>query len=403
MKKKIMAAAGALLTASLGIGGAYAYYQDSVSVQNHISTGDVNIGIQEYQIIDGSEAKYDTEENRFVLPSEVVSKIPRITNYAETCYVRAKVAHNSDSVSESDTGTYVLTDDALSGISDQWIKKGEYYYYTEPLKNGESVDLFDSVTIPAEWTEASSDTALALTVTAEAIQAANYTPDFQSDAPWGDEEIEICVHEQNNAITEVSRDYQKMTVTYEGAARNLVAVPEDFFYHFGSAMPGDSFSDSFEISNTTSTEAEFFFRTETPGGLTEDEMDLLRQFQLTITQEGKTIYSGDLEALSLNSNISLGVYQPGESGSLMFTVSLPAELKNAYALRDTYVNWIFSVQGAEEVEESQDGPAIEQMAAPKTGLENPAVTVPLLLAAVTGIGTVYLYRRKEGSKHEVET
>ena len=74
MKKKIMAAAGALLTASLGIGGAYAYYQDSVSVQNHISTGDVNIGIQEYQIIDGSEAKYDTEENRFVLPSEVVSK-----------------------------------------------------------------------------------------------------------------------------------------------------------------------------------------------------------------------------------------------------------------------------------------------------------------------------------------
>lgn len=87
----------------------------------------------------------------------------------------------------------------------------------------------------------------------------------------------------------------------------------------------------------------------------------------------------------------------------MFTVSLPAELKNAYALRDTYVNWIFSVQGAEEVEESQDGPAIEQMAAPKTGLENPAVTVPLLLAAVTGIGTVYLYRRKEGSKHEVET
>ena len=87
----------------------------------------------------------------------------------------------------------------------------------------------------------------------------------------------------------------------------------------------------------------------------------------------------------------------------MFTVSLPAELNNAYALRDTYVNWIFSVQGAEEVEESQDGPAIEQIAAPKTGLENHAVTVPLLLAAVTGIGTVYLYRRKEGSKHEVET
>lgn len=403
MKNKFVVTEGVLIALALclGISGSYAYYQDSVSVQNHISTGDINIGIQEYQEVNGEEAVYDTASNRIVLPSEVVSKIPRITNYAETCYIRAKVVHSSESVSDTDT-EYTLADKDLAGISEQWIRKGEYYYYTLPLENGESVDLFTAVTIPAEWTEASSGTSLGLTVTAEAIQAANFTPDFQSDSPWGDEEIELCVHEQDNSITEVTREYQEMTVTYEGAARNLVAIPDDFFINLGTAMPGDTVRDTFTVANTTDTEAEFFFRTETPAGLTVDELDLLRQFQLTITQNGQTIYSGDLEATALNSQISLGIFQPGESGDLEFSLYLPAELKNAYAKRDTLVNWIFSVQGAEKIVDAGDGPAIEQMAAPKTGLQNPYVTIPLLLATAAGISAVLLAKRKEGKGNEVE-
>lgn len=29
---------------------------------------------------------------------------------------------------------YVLSDEELDGISDEWVKQGEYYYYTQPLK-----------------------------------------------------------------------------------------------------------------------------------------------------------------------------------------------------------------------------------------------------------------------------
>ena len=57
MKRKIAIAAGILVTAVSTISGSYAYYQDSVTVTNHISTGDVNIGIQEY------EKDGDTDEN----------------------------------------------------------------------------------------------------------------------------------------------------------------------------------------------------------------------------------------------------------------------------------------------------------------------------------------------------
>ena len=213
MKRKIAIAAGILVTAVSTISGSYAYYQGSVTVTNHISTGDVNIGIQEYEKDGDTEKVYAGPKEGIVLPSQTISKIPRITNYAETCYIRVKTTYSgeaADSVSNIDTGTensetvsnidtkrqdenpettetpnateettpaqvepeepettpeptetpsddqngetsveYVLSDEELDGISDAWVKQGEYYYYTKPLKNGESADFFQNVKIPA--------------------------------------------------------------------------------------------------------------------------------------------------------------------------------------------------------------------------------------------------------------
>lgn len=49
MKRKLVLVTGILVTVACTMSGTYAYYQDSVTVSNHISTGDVNIGIQEYE------------------------------------------------------------------------------------------------------------------------------------------------------------------------------------------------------------------------------------------------------------------------------------------------------------------------------------------------------------------
>lgn len=467
MKRKIAIAAGILVTAVSTISGSYAYYQGSVTVTNHISTGDVNIGIQEYEKDGDTEKVYAGPKEGIVLPSQTISKIPRITNYAETCYIRVKTTYSgeaSDSVSNVDTekpeedsktdadpnetpeateetaqettenaetevtpapeepekpeitpeptetpsvdqdketpAEYVLSDEELDGISDEWVKQGEYYYYTQPLKNGESADFFQNVTIPAAWTSKAQDRVLGLTVTAEAVQAANFTPDFNSESPWGDTEIEQCVHETDNSITEVTKQYTAMSVTYEGAARKLVAAPEDFFRNLQTAMPGDTISDSFQLSNTTATSAEFFFHTETPGNLTDEELDLLKQFKLTIIQNGKTLYDGDLQAASLNQEISLGTLETGKNSRVQFTLQLPAELKNAYAKRESMVNWIFRVQGAEEPGKNEPSPAISQTTAPKTGLADPYVFVPLGIAAVTALGTVKLSRKEKKERRK---
>ena len=284
MKRKLVLVTGILVTVACTMSGTYAYYQDSVTVSNHISTGDVNIGIQEYEKDGDSEKFYQGPADGIVLPSQTISKIPRITNYAETCYIRVKTTYTSeapeltsavddgattpaptepdnsesaqtetpneeatitpeptdqpsdtevpdvDHDSEAEPNTeYILRDEELDGISDAWVQHGEYYYYTQPLQNGESADFFQSVTIPSAWSSRASDRELGLTVTAEAVQAANFTPNFDSESPWGDTEIEQCVHETDNSVTEVTQKYTAISVTYEGAARNLVAAPEDFF------------------------------------------------------------------------------------------------------------------------------------------------------------------------------
>lgn len=96
MKRKIAIAAGILVTAVSTISGSYAYYQGSVTVTNHISTGDVNIGIQEYEKDGDTEKVYAGPKEGIVLPSQTISKIPRITNYAETCYIRVKTTYSGE-------------------------------------------------------------------------------------------------------------------------------------------------------------------------------------------------------------------------------------------------------------------------------------------------------------------
>ncbi len=126
----------------------------------------------------------------------------------------------------------------------------------------------------------------------------------------------------------------------------------------------------------------------------------MEQFRLVIRQEGTTLYTGTLGAQDLQYPVSLGRYQPGEKGSIHFTLTLPSELDNAYARRETSVNWVFSVRGEEE-QIQEPGPAIQQLTAPKTGLTDPFVAVPLLLAGVAAVSTWILERREEKNEKEL--
>mgnify|MGYP000662340557 CR=1 FL=1 len=55
------------------------------------------------------------------------------------------------------------------------------------------------------------------------------------------------------------------------------------------------------------------------------------------------LYEGTLDSPGLSKNHSLGKFSPDEKGKLRFSLSIPSEWDNSYALRDAEVQWIFTV------------------------------------------------------------
>ena len=76
------------------------------------------------------------------------------------------------------------------------------------------------------------------------------------------------------------------------------------------------------------------------------------------------IYEGDLESEGLWAAKSLGICSPDERKEICFSIRVPSELGNEWALRKSGVKWIFSVEGEDLPQE--EGPSIWH-SAPKTG------------------------------------
>lgn len=340
MKKLKVLLAGAVVAGGILVGtAAYAGFSDSVTVTNHIAVGDINISLRELEKKDGREMKY--QDRRIVLPGDEISKIPRITNRSEPCWVRVKISYTDDL-----EGLDGMNDGNLTGMSPQWVRKGEYFYYTRKLEQGDSVDIFTGVTIPSRWDETYQDKKLGITIVADAIQAANFAPDFGAMSPWGNQKILRCIHDTDGLVVQKKRPVD-LKVEFEGNAHKLIAAPEDFFSGFSTTMPGDVFRDSVEISNTTKHAAEIFFRT-SPECKSVKDQEFLKKLKLVITMNGKKLYSGNLLATSLNKAVSLGEFSSGEKGKMEFEVTVPADLDNTYALRAADVKWIFSVEEDQE-------------------------------------------------------
>ena len=121
MKRKIKTGMIALGCCILVMTGVYGAFTDRLSVTSHIVTGDVHIGIQEFTRINKIEKNYTDPGT--ILPGMKISKIPRIINKGMPCWIRARLifSNKRDSVEGLDESN-------IKGISEKWIKKGDYYY-----------------------------------------------------------------------------------------------------------------------------------------------------------------------------------------------------------------------------------------------------------------------------------
>ena len=345
IRKRVKIAAGFLSLGILGISGVYGYFSDTLQVVNHISTGDIKISVQEYEKKGTKEVPYSNSGRG--LPGEVVSKIPRITNHALPCWIRARILYANDRKELEG-----LDDTDLSGVPAKWIRRGEYYYYTSILKKNETVDLFQSVHIPTSWKKEHELQKLGLTIQTEAIQAANFTPDFSAMSPWGNQLIQECVHEENGTMT-CKKPQTRLSVEFNRKAHKLMSVPGDFFTNLGTAMPGDILTDTITVSNTTDKTTEILFRTSTEGR-TREQLAMLGEVKLAVALGNQILYSGTLDSAELGQNKSLGKLLPGQEGNMKFRLEIPAGWDNRMAQKKTDVTWIFTVN-EEESEDVQEG------------------------------------------------
>lgn len=326
------------LLALLGLTGIYAL--PKVYVLYQANTGKVDICLKEYMLEEGKEVPW--KNGKDVLPGGFVSKIPRIRNDGAECYVRATVSFSSQKESEKP-----LSLENLEGISSDWVRDGDYFYYKHTVKPGEKVELFQGIRIPWEWKTPDEDNVWKACIRAEAVQAEYFSPDFTGEDPWGMKVYTFPIqYAPEGNIQEQTADTEEVELLLAEQVQGFAVEQEGCMKTLEAFVPGKSQTGSIRLKNTTEKEREVFFRAET-----QEQSVLLEKMELKVEllekEENRILYQGSAAACTPKKLQSLGKLAPQEEKQLRFTFSLAKDADNTYALQKGKIKFWFTT-GEEE-------------------------------------------------------
>ena len=195
-KKLIELAATVSLLAVIGVGSTLAYFTDNTSATNVITMGHVDITLTEETDDEDVSSKEDCGlVYKDVVPGDVLSKKPviRVDAESEDCYLRVEIT-----VADLDGEQ---TKELLSGIDigENWKLGNDGYFYYQSVfvadksnEDNNKLPLFTKVTIPDAWGNEVAEKTFTIKITAEAIQADNFTPETEDGTiiSWGEVDIE---------------------------------------------------------------------------------------------------------------------------------------------------------------------------------------------------------------------
>lgn len=189
LKKRIIPLS---LICVLGIGGILAEISRTVSVTSNLSIDTVDIQLDQLMLDGNEEKEFSFEET--LDPGKTVSMIPRISNKGVDCFIRAEVSIESDTSSDE----YDMTLEHLVDVGENWKYIDGYYYYTDILKEDSSTDLYKGLQLPSEWDSGAEMSRYDLTITVDAVQSKNVTPDFESSDPWHGVAVEKTIRSRED-------------------------------------------------------------------------------------------------------------------------------------------------------------------------------------------------------------
>ncbi|MCQ4635337.1 hypothetical protein NE619_01225 [Anaerovorax odorimutans] len=334
MKRRKTAAAAVLAFTLLtgGILGLAALPEQSVF--SRFQTGGVSIELESKMVEGGTKKKFTVPGN--VVPGQRISMIPRVINRAEECYVRAEIKIHGEF-----QNTRVIDTKDFYGMEPGWVRQEKYFYYTRPLKHGQAADLYQGLQVPGDWSETDASE-FRVEITAEAIQAENLNPDFDSGSPWGSIETEVSQIGENYR-TGVSKktDKRGINLVYQGGAKTIAADGDSFMSRLDRLMPGDIYSDTMKLRNPEKKKVRIYFKA------TAEDSSLLRRMQLTIRSGDELFYKGPMTCGDLSDYRLLAELVPGGVRDISFTVSVPEDLRNPYQVLRDQVTWCFMAQDTE--------------------------------------------------------
>lgn len=389
MKKRVWILAG---TAAVLLTSTAAAAVSQVSTVEMLSTGKVDIRLEELTRESGELSSW--VDGIAVMPGMEISKIPRISNEAEDCYVRALVGFSGG----EESGQMLNVTD-LYGISDDWVRRGDYYYYKKILRSKESTELFQGIRIPENWEQNGiSDENWEVRVQVDAIQAAHIEPDFYAESPWesGGRTITVETARMEEPLWTEEDSMDVRTVLVDETAGQLLARPEDFIGDFGTFLPGDSKERKVQLENRTDAERSLYFRMEA-----EEEATWMAQMNLavTVTVDGRESirWEGNLTDSQWEEYRQICRLSPGQTGELSVALSLPEELGNEYSARKGEA--VFQLCADEEM--------VKAVRAPKTGdVTGPVWAFMAAEATAVGfltVGILRRFRKRKGGGHGKET
>ena len=169
MKRKLLILSVLAICIATLAAGTLAYFTSEGKAHNVITTGGVEIAVQEWADEDKQTPFEDLEG---IMPGMTVTKIAEIKNTgASDAWVRVKVEKNIQLQGEGkpDTGLVELTLNTAD-----WTEKDGYYYYTKVLKPGEvTAPIFTAVTFKPDMGNEYQNATATVDVVAQAVQTAN--------------------------------------------------------------------------------------------------------------------------------------------------------------------------------------------------------------------------------------
>ena len=169
MKKKLLILSLAAICLAITAIGTLAYFTSEGTAHNVITTGGVDIAVQEWA---DEEKTKPFEDLTGVMPNTTVTKIAEIKNTgASDAWVRVKVEKNIKLQGEGTSDTSLVE---LALNTADWTEKDGYYYYTKALKPGDvTAPIFTAVTVKPDMGNEYQNATATVDVVAHAVQTAN--------------------------------------------------------------------------------------------------------------------------------------------------------------------------------------------------------------------------------------